>query len=80
VLIKRLVFKKKRIDKRGKTIQKGKLNNHVMIESNGRSQKKGCQCAFTIKMLYLLPTVLNICYYEKRYINLIGVLCHGNIL
>jgi hypothetical protein len=41
-LIKDMVFKKKPFDKRGKTIWKGKEKTCVTIESNRRSQKKGC--------------------------------------
>jgi hypothetical protein len=33
----------------------------------------------SIKMLYLLRIVLEICYYEKRHINAIRCLCHRNI-
>jgi hypothetical protein len=31
-------------------------------------------------MLYLLPIVLEICYYKMRYINVTRGFCHGNIL
>jgi hypothetical protein len=50
-----MVFRNKPLDKRSKAIQKGKSKTRTTIESNGR--KKGCQCAFTSKMLYLLPIV-----------------------
>jgi hypothetical protein len=30
--------------------------------------------------LYLFPTITDICYYKKRYINAIRGICHGNIL
>jgi hypothetical protein len=48
-LTKDMVLKKKPFDKRGKTIRKGKEKTCVTIESNRRSQKKGCQCVFIIK-------------------------------
>jgi hypothetical protein len=75
-----MVFIKKPLDKRGKVIWKGKLKTCVIIESNGRCQKKGYQCAFTINMLYFLLIILEICYYERRHINVIRGLCCGNIL
>lgn len=76
-----MVFRNNVFDKWGKAIPKGKkTKTQVTTESNGGSQKEGCQCAFTINTLYLFPTITNTCYYEKRHINAIKGICHGNIL
>ncbi len=72
--------RKKPFDKRGKAILKGKLKTCVTTKSNGGSQKKECQCAFTMKMLNVLPIATKKCYYKKKHINAIRGLCHGNIL
>ncbi len=66
LLTKDMGLKKKPFDKRNKIIWKGKSKIHVIIKSNGGSLKKGYQCGYTIKMFYLLPLVLEICYYEKK--------------
>jgi hypothetical protein len=75
-----MVFIKKHLDKRGKKFIKEKKKTYIIIESNGRSQKKGCQCVFTIKTLHFLFTILKICYYERKHINATKGLCHGNML
>ncbi len=77
-LIEEMVFRKNVLDKRSKTIPKGKkTKTQVTTESNARSRKKGCQCAFTIKTLYLLPTITYICYYKNRHINAIRGISQG---
>jgi hypothetical protein len=50
-LTKDMVLRKKPFDKKGKGIWKGKSKTYITVKNNGRSQKKGYQCAFTIKMI-----------------------------
>ncbi len=41
---------------------------------------EGANVHLLLKRYYLLTIVIEKCYYEKKHINAIGGLCHGNIL
>jgi hypothetical protein len=43
----------------------------------GGSLKRGCLASFSVKTLYLLPHISEICIYEAEHVNHARIICHG---
>lgn len=58
--------------------QKEETGGRVSKKQKGLGQKKGCQCSFRAKQLYLDQTVVEVSYYHAEHRDEAGVLCHGS--
>ena len=74
-----MYHKKKNLDAKGKYIPNGKGHTgpRTSARMRGSGQRRGCQCGFVVKRLYLQPSVAEISYHEMNHVNLMGFFCHG---
>jgi hypothetical protein len=70
---------KRKLDAKGKYVPNGKGHTgpRTSARMRGSGQRRGCQCGFVVKRLYLLPAVAEITYHEMKHVNLKGFFCHG---
>ena len=70
---------KRKLDLKGKFIPNGKGHTgpRTSARMRGSGQRRGCQCSFVVKRLYLQPAVAEITYHQMQHVNLKGVFCHG---
>lgn len=74
-----LVTEKDKLDKRGKRIPNGKGHKGPRLSKKmkGLNHKKGCQCGFLLKRMWLLPDICQVVYTQKHHVNKDGVVVHG---
>ena len=72
--------KKRKLDMKGKYVPNGKGHTgpRTSARMRGSGQRRGCQCEFVVKQLYLEPSVAEITYHQMEHVNLDGVFCHGS--
>ena len=70
---------KRKLDMKGKFIPNGKGHTgpRTSARMRGSGQRRGCQCGFVVKRLYLQPEVAEITYHQMKHVNLQGFFCHG---
>ena len=75
-----MYHKKRKLDVKGKFIPTGKGHTGPLTSARmrGSGQRRGCQCGFVVKRLYLEPTVAEITYHQMKHVNLSGFFCHGS--
>jgi hypothetical protein len=72
--------KKRKLDAKGKYVPNGKGHTgpRTSARMRGSGQRRGCQCNFVVKRLYLEPSIAEITYHEMKHVNLKGFFCHGS--
>ena len=65
---------------KGKFIPNGKGHTgpRTSARMRGSGQRRGCQCGFVVKQLYLEPAVAELTYHQMKHVNLGGFFCHGS--
>jgi len=71
-------MKTKRKNKSNENTNQGHKGPRTSMKKRGNSHKKGC-CSFIIKMFYLCPTIVEVCYATFEHINKLGLVVHGNV-
>ena len=71
--------KKRKLDSKGKYVPSGKGHSgpRTSARMRGFGQRRGCQCGFFVKQLYLEPSIAEITYHQMQHVNLTGYFCHG---
>jgi hypothetical protein len=79
VVTKDMYQKKRKLDAKGKYVPNGKGHTgpRTSARMRGSGHRRGCQCNFVVKRLYLEPGVAEITYHEMKHVNLKGFFCHG---
>ena len=79
VVTKDMYHKKRKLDAEGKFVPNGKGHTcpRTSARMRGSGQRRGCQCNFVVKRLYLEPSVAEITYHQMKHVNLKGFFCHG---
>ena len=74
-----MYHKKRKLDSKGKFVPNGKGHSgpRISVRMRGFGQRRGCQCGFVVKRLYLEPSVAEIIYHQMQHVNLKGCFCHG---
>ena len=74
-----MLQKKRKLDAKGKFIPSGKghIGPRTSARLRGSGQRRGCQCGFVVKRLYLDPAVAEVTYHQMQHVNLKGFFCHG---
>ena len=74
-----MYHKKRKLDAKGKYVPNGKGHRgpRTSARMRGSGQRRGCQCSFVVKRLYLEPEVAEITYRQMQHVNLKGFFCHG---
>ena len=76
---KDMLQKKRKLDVKGKYVPSGKGHKGPRLSARmrGLGQRRGCQCRFVVKQLYLEPSIAEVTYHEMNHVNLSGIFCHG---
>ena len=74
-----MYHKKRKLDAKGKYVPNGKGHRgpRTSARMRGSGQRRGCQCSFVVKRLYLELEVAEITYRQMQHVNLKGFFCHG---
>ncbi len=72
----------KKLDINGKVIPSGIGHNGTQdsMKKWGGSIKRWCRVKFTIKTLYLLKHVLELCFIQENHVNQNGLHVHGDLM
>ena len=79
MVTKDMYHKKQKLDSKGKFVPNGKGHSgpRTSAQMRGFGQRRGCQCRFFVKRLYLEPSIAEITYHQMQHVNLEGYFCHG---
>jgi hypothetical protein len=79
VVTKDMYHKKRKLDSKGKFVPNGKGHSgpRTSARMRGFGQRRGCQCGFLVKRLYLDPSIAEVTYHQMQHVNLKGCFCHG---
>ena len=81
VVTKDMYQKKRKLDFKRKYVPNGKGHSgpRTSARMRGFGQRRGCQCGFRVKRLYLEPSIAEITYHQMHHVNLEGRFRHGAI-
>ena len=79
LVTKDMYQKKRKLDAKDKYVPNGKSHTgpRTSARMRGLWQRRGCQCGFVVKQLYLEPSVAETMYHRIKHMNLKGFFCHG---
>ena len=71
---------KRQLDAKGKFVPNGKGHTgpRTSARMRGLGQRRGCQCGFVVKKLYLEPDIAEVTYHQMLHVNLSGIFRHGS--